>query len=138
MIEARQKLMATMGDTGCYFLSIIRAAEKLTDKRIDAIDAYIYCHNRAWLGSDCFVHEPASIMSYLTLTNWTMSKEDVTYKPQPGEVVIYRYERTTTLKTYGHFVLAGDDGTIDYDPLGNSQTVMNGKLVSMRVFRRKT
>ena len=66
-----------------------------------------------------------------------MTKEDSKYKPLPGEIVIYRYERVTTLKTYGHFVLAGTDGAVEYDPLGTSQTVMHGKMVSMRVFRSK-
>jgi len=136
MIEPRQRLMETLGATGCYFLSIIRAAEKIMDRRIDAIDAFIFSKNKGWVGSDCFVYNPKLVLSYLTLMNWTMVKESPNYKLVPGEVVIYRYERATTLKTYGHFVLAGFDGAVEYDPLGDSQTVMNGKLVSMRVFRR--
>lgn len=137
MTEPRQKLMETIGETGCYLLSIVRAAEKLVERRIDAIEAFIFCKNKGWVGDDCFVHYPELVLSYLSLINWTMSKESAKYKIQPGEVVIYRYERATTLKTYGHFVLAGSDGSVEYDPLGTSQTVMHGKMVSMRVFRRK-
>lgn len=137
MTEPRQRLMETLGATGCYFLSIIRAAEKIMERRIDAIDAFILCKNKGWVGDDCFVYSPELVLSYLTLINWTMTKESAKYKIHPGDVVIYRYERVTTMKTYGHFVLAGSDGSVEYDPLGTSQTVMNGKLVSMRVFRRK-
>lgn len=135
-MESKQAICKQIGATGCYFLSIVGAAERDTKKWIDIIILYLECLRRGWIGVDCYVNNPEKILGYLVGGEWTCTKDPKGYKPKPGEVVILRYERPTTMQTDGHFVLADKDGNIEYDPLGSSLTVQNGKVASCRVFRR--
>jgi len=60
--------------------------------------------------------------------------DSVTYKPEPEEVMIMRYELQGTGILYSHFVLCASDGSVEYDPYGDSTTVRKGKAVSSRIF----
>lgn len=136
MNEPRQKQMKQIGETGCYFLSIIHSAELATSKILDAIAIYNECLRKQWIGEDCFVNEPALIYGYLVGGSWECNKQPITYKPVYGDVVILRYERKTVMETFAHFVCGDINCNVEYDPLGKSNTVANGQLVSLRVISR--
>jgi hypothetical protein len=133
--EPRQAIMKIIGESGCYFLSLVRAAEIITQSRIDAVNVYNLAVMRGYMKQDCFVLRPDMIMAVMTNQMWSIHKEGADYKTTHGEIVIHRYEWSTPRGLLAHFILALEDGT-RYDPLGESQTVKNGKLVSMRVLRR--
>lgn len=130
----RQLIMERIGKWGCYFLSIIYLAERITGTRIDAVVAYEQCVGEGWLGPDCFVTRPDKIIGYLTGKEWRVRHEARAYRPTDDELVIFRYERATTMQNLAHFVVGSQSGEIVYDPYGESQTVQHGRLASMRIF----
>ena len=138
-MRAVQKDFEAIGEAGCYFLSIVEAANRFSKVEVDIYKAYKAAIASGWMRDDCYILDPAKLMGVLTGRHWSASKEDKLYKGAPGEIVILRYERVVTRAmkqgVNGHFVLAGPDGAIAYDPYGTSETVRSGKLVSKRVFR---
>jgi len=62
--------MGTIGRYGCYFLSIVRAAERMTGKRIDAVQIYNDATLARWMDSDCFVVKPDLIIGMMTGIKW--------------------------------------------------------------------
>lgn len=138
-MRAVQKDLEAIGDTGCYFLSIVEAANRFSKVEVDIYKTYKTSIAHGWMEDNCYVKDPAKIMCLLTGKQWSVTKEDKLYKAAPGEVVILRYERTVTRamkqEVMGHFVLSASDGSIAYDPYGSSETVRSGRLISKRVFR---
>jgi hypothetical protein len=135
--QPRQVIAEQIGKYGCYFLSVIRAAEKIVGRRIDAIAVYEDIVKRGWMGPDCYMHRPNEILAYLVGGTWHVQHQSRLYKPKEGEIVILRYERKDPAGAWAHFVLAAPDGqTVEYDPYGDSKTVRDGELISKRVFTR--
>lgn len=144
--EPVQKLLLAIGETGCLFLSIVRAAENITFKALNELVVFVECARRVslnekgekkqWVEADCFVNFPAYIFEYLVGGKWIYSWESVDYKPIEGDVVILRYEWKNTKGISNHFVLGDKDKKVTYDPMGASNTVLNGKLASLRILRR--
>jgi hypothetical protein len=132
-----QDYCTKIGATGCYYLSICKAAELLRGREVDVVKNYVKLIKLGYMDWDCYVKDPAKIMDYLTGDKWDTTKESTEYRPYPEDVIIGRFERKTTMQTYGHFVLLDKNKHVVYDPLGTSKTVQDGKMVSLRVFRRK-
>jgi hypothetical protein len=132
----RQKIMERIGAEGCYFLCLVHAAEGVIGKRIDAVEVYESAVNLGLMHEDCYLVNPARIMELMTGHRWSNRHDSRTYQPKPGDVLVMRYERKTTAKTFTHFVLMDHEGGIAYDPLGDSVTVRLGQSVSSRVFVR--
>ena len=137
MNEPRQRVMSTIGRYGCYFLSIVHAAEKITGQRIDAVQVYNDATLARWMDADCFVVQPDRIMEMMTGKKWDIRHDSIAYRPHDDEVMIMRYEVKRTGITYSHFVLCSGDGSVEYDPYGNSSTVSDGQPVSSRIFSRR-
>ena len=134
MTTARQRQMSTIGKSGCYFLAMVRAAEDLVGHRIDAVEVYETVTTHKFMDTDCYVTDAAAVMNVLTGKHWAVRHDKVNYKPANGEIMIMRYERQGTGVLFSHFVLCNADGTINYDPYGDSITVRDGKAVSSRIF----
>lgn len=136
--EPIQKLMLVIGKDGCYFLSILRAAELATAKDIDALAVFLACQRKGWIEDDCYLNFPGDIYGYLVGGTWTARKEPKSYVPKPGEIVILRYEWKSDLNTVkNHFVLGNEARELAYDPMGSSLTVQNGQLADLRILARK-
>lgn len=136
MNEPRQKIMATLGDGGCYLLSIVHLAENILQERLDAVVIYLDALANKYMQEDCFVLEPARLMGMMVPGNWMMMKVDKDRETPPSAFEILRFERKTTLKTFAHFVVGDGKGGVAWDPLGDALTVSGGELVSKRVFWR--
>jgi hypothetical protein len=134
MTEPRQKIMGAIGREGCYMLCIVRAAERITGKRIDAVKVYLDAIERKQMEPDCYLLDPAAILSDLTGIKWKARHDSIVYKPDSSQVMIMRYERKGTGVSFSHFVLCDGAGAVEYDPYGDSSTVRGGKPVSSRVF----
>lgn len=131
-----QKDLAAIGESGCYFLSLLVAAERIRNTPIDVYATYRGCLTAKIIDEDCYVNDPGAVLTYLTGFRYTCEHKDADYPGLPEEIVILRFSRREKMVDYAHFVLAGPDGSVEYDPLGNSVTVRSGTLVSKRVLRR--
>jgi len=146
MNEPVQKLLLALGNFGCLFLSIVRAAEIITSKALNELVIFVECSRKteivsgarkAWIDADCYVNFPASIFGYLVGGSWVYTKEDIAYTPVTGDIVILRYEwQKTPTSTSTHFCLGDLNKQCIYDPMGDSLTRANGKLVGLRILRR--
>ncbi len=138
MKQYKQKIAETIGKYGCYYLCLIYLAEKITGKNLDPIFYYTRFVNLGWMEEDCFLIRPDLILSDLVGNIYTVFYADLSYRIQPDDLVIVRYEWAQTMTTLAHFVVLGKTiATPEYDPLGNSQTVEFGKPVSYRILRRQ-
>ena len=130
MNEPRQKLMAILGEEGCYFDCLVHLGEGQVHERIDSIPVFLDALEKNYIKMNCLVLDAAAIMESITGVKWIKRNERPDYEPKPGELEILRFERKSGAGTVVHFV------TKDYDPYGDSRTVREGALVSKRIFSR--
>jgi hypothetical protein len=142
--RAPQAISSLIGAEGCYYLSILELARRVTGIVPDPIalyDTFTQRRNKEgtfFMAPDCFVNDPVGIFEYCTGLERTMffKTPDLSFAFQPGDLACIRYEWKTTGSTKSHFVCANEEGTINWDPYGISQTVRFGQPMSYRVFRR--
>lgn len=133
----RQRIMAMIGESGCYLLALLHIAEEIAGERIDAVQVYEQATAAGIMRPDCYINDPAELLHLMTGYRFTVRHA------MPGELPasvdeweILRFERQATGATYGHFVVGDGSGHIEYDPMGDSLTVKYGSLVSKRFIRR--
>ena len=136
--RAIQRDYELMGAEGCYLLSLIKAAERILGRYIDAYEVYIRAHAAGAIDERCYIYDPPAVMTLMLGGRWKVEKKGADYIPAPGEITILRYEREerapSGTKTYSHFVLAALNGlSVAHDPYGDSRTVREGTLVSKRI-----
>jgi len=136
LVRYVQKDFEKIAAEGCYFLSMLRAAEEVIGSYIDPYGTYLKAIALHYMGDDCYVTDPAALMELMTGKKWAIYKEGKSYQPLKGDIEILRFERVETSKTWAHFVLGDGAGAVAYDPYGDSKTVRSGALVSKRIFRR--
>ena len=129
-----QNICEALGESGCYFFSILHIAEEITGKKLDPIAAYSECIEAGFMDSECFITYPGRILERYTGTMYEVSKAGTDAKPLPGEFEILRFERKETGVTHSHFVVGDGTGRVKYDPYQDSKTVRDGALVSKRIF----
>jgi hypothetical protein len=133
-----QRIASEVGEAGCYAFCIMELAERITGKSIDVLKAFIdgvnakciyYNFDKPEDPDNCTVTDAGRFLTLLTGRKYIHRYEsDKNKLLKAGELIVERWERKATGKTYGHFVLA------DWDPLGNSLTRRSGYWVSNRVF----
>lgn len=130
MSEPRQKIMKALGESGCYFLSLVHLAEEICGKRIDAVEVYQKALTNGWTDDEAMMIYPASVLSFMTGLKFAVVKKPANYIVHQSEyeVLVFQSEFFT------HFVLGDGSGQVKYDPLGNSNTVRTGRLVEKRIF----
>jgi hypothetical protein len=129
-----QLIAESIGRDGCYFLSILRAAEIIVENDIDAIRTYPDMIGLGYMREDCYLLRPEAILSELTGKPWLVRKTTPGDMPGLGEIEILRFERIVGRATLAHFVLGDGQGRIAWDPYGDSAAVREGKLASKRIF----
>ena len=129
----KQYICSKIGKSGCYFLSILYIAETQTKKTFDVLELYEKALKEKWIDNDCFMENPAAMMSYLLGKKVDCRHDVVGVKPKDNEFEITRYELKETGVTYGHFVVTRN-GKLIYDPFGESRTRKLGSAVSTRIF----
>ena len=129
-----QNICEALGKSGCYFLSILHLAEKITGGDIDPINAYVECIAAGFMDAECYITYPGRILERYTGTMYEVSKASADAKPLPGEFEILRFERKEPGTTLAHFVVGDGAGRVEWDPYQNSKTVREGSLVSKRIF----
>jgi hypothetical protein len=142
VIAAVQRVAAMIGEWGCYFLCILRIAEKIIGQLLDPFHFYLLARAGRYMRENCFLDFPAGLLSAIVGGSWRVLKAGdgldsagnaydlpLSYVLQSGEFEIDRLEIEGE-KDSSHFVLP------DFDPYGDSRTRMLGRKVSMRIFRR--
>ncbi|MBQ7158676.1 MAG: DUF261 family protein [Treponema sp.] len=128
--ESRQRVAKTLGEYGCYFLSVVKLAEEITGRRIDAIAEFVKMRERKYLDDEATMLNPDGILSDLTGKRFSLHKESADYQTARNEHEILLFANGK----YQHFVLGNGRGEVIYDPLGKSNTVANGTLIGKRIF----
>lgn len=142
MTAGIQRVAALIGKAGCYFLCILRLAEKQLDRSLDVFHCYLLALTCGLMKENCYVEQPGKLLGMVSGGDWRVLKAGdgldsagrpydlpLSYELQPGELEIERWEVPGAEE--GHFILP--DG---WDPYGQSATVAHGKRVSRRIFRR--
>lgn len=132
--EPRQRLMLWLGEGGCFFQCIVRVCEERLNVYIDSVIAFYNALRRGLIQEDGTVLAPERIAQMLTGDDWFFRKEGVAYQPEESERSIERWERPTPMRIYSHFVYRPAEGLL-YDPLGESETLKYGRLISKRILR---
>lgn len=128
-----QTIARKLGESGCYFLALLH----LANRDNDAIGLYKQAVTAGVMDEDCYIKDPARLLSLISGGNWSVRHAPATYATLGHEWEILRYERKTTVKTYAHFVVGDGRGQCVYDPLDNALTVSQGQLVSKRIIKRE-
>ena len=127
-----QTIAQALGESGCYFLSLLHIAGRDND----AIGLYKQAVATGVIGEDCFVQAPDRLLSLAAGGAWSVRHEAAGYVPAKDEIEILRFERAATTRTYAHFVVGDGRGHCAWDPLDTSQTVAGGVLASKRIIKR--
>jgi len=148
MINHIQTLCVGIGDGACYALSLIKVAEWFLARDLDALRAISEATEKKitvdgketrvikfnWAtptdNEAMYVNSPAGFLRMLTGRNWTVRREDATYKSaNPKEYIINSWGISSAEGAPRHFTFDADD-TLYKSPLRT-----NGKLISVRVCR---
>ena len=110
----------------CYAACISymsRKQDKISITR-DILDGY----SKGYIEDDGYVAKPHLFYNYCQGRNTFKDVKKIPYKVQPfNQIVCWKYRNTT------HFVVMCNDKVV-FDPAGNSNTVKNGQIDSIREF----
>jgi hypothetical protein len=147
-----QKIALAVGKTGCYYLAVCSWAEQLGGEPVDPLDVFPAFVARGWLGADAYMKNPAEIMGWLAKKSFVCLKAGpghelaLDYVLKYGEYEVLRFERPlkqgeSASTESAHFVRGTGVGPMDkrrilWDSWTGSAAVIDGALVSRRIFRR--
>ena len=130
----KQKLAKTLGEEGCYFLSLVWLAEQETGRNVDAMALFGEAVAKGWMGDDCYMKKPAEMMGALLGRKCAIRKSwNFSEVLAENQRDIWCYKREAVGVTYYHFVAMDKGGNVAYDPLEDSNTVRLGKPYSRRI-----
>ncbi|MGP1459231.1 MAG: DUF261 family protein [Treponema sp.] len=128
----KQYACSKIGQSGCYFLSLVKVSETIAKKDIDVLAVYDKGIKEGWMDDECFMKNPAAMVAHLTGKKIDVRHDKVGYAPKENEYEITRYELKETGRTFSHFVVTRN-GKVVYDPYGDSRTRRLGKAESLRI-----
>jgi len=123
---------------GCYFASICALDEQVYGKPY-TIGEILRIWFKNWTENDLdiesAVNDPQGLLDDLSGKLEYVGKRGPDYTCQPGEyeILVFYNDRTA----YTHFVLGDGHGRSAWDPILNSVTAREGRVVGKRIFRRK-
>ena len=143
MIQGIQPLFKSLGEYGCYFLSLCKIAEEERRISVSIVEQAYALQGTGLLGSDCYIKDASAIASTLLKAQVDVIKAGpghplaLDYTLKAGEREILRFERTDEHGTpIAHFVVGDGKCKVAWDPWPGSKTVAEGTLVSRRIIRR--
>lgn len=143
MIAGIQRVLLAMGKEGCYYLSLIYHAEAIKGKPWDVVGEFQDMVDRKMIGPDGFIIDASKVFSLLMDEKWECIKAGeghplpLNYVLKSGEREVLRYEYTDDKGVvHAHFVSGDGRGGVSFDPMGVSESVQHGKMVSRRILRR--
>ena len=147
MIRALQVMLAEMGEAACYYLALCWFAVE-RGRVISVAEDFAACVKTGWIrynwddpkwADNCFVSYPDAVLGYLLNEpgQWVVEKRPPEGPFPEGALLVGRYDWVTTRGTFSHFVPLKADLTPAWDSMGESNTVRNGTLQSVRVFTKR-
>lgn len=124
-----QKIAKAIGDSGCYFLCLLKACNK-EDNAIGYYKKYVAA---GLMEEDCFIKKPVAILSDLTGQSYQVLKSIA--PDEAASILVARFHNPKT--GLYHFVLVDSNGSVIWDPYGTSNTVANGYIESYRLFYKR-
>ncbi|WP_210360959.1 DUF261 family protein [Borreliella garinii] len=132
---------------GCYFLCVlfialvVKEIKNNVEKCFDCAEVDLLFRALAskgcLRGDNAYVNSPNSIFANLGIDEDIYFDEKhypISYIPKESDILIAKYKSLQS--DMYHFVIIDNDlNSIIWDSLGNSKTVSNGKLESLRVFK---
>ena len=125
MTEAIQAICKAIGANGCCFLSSL----KVFGRERDFYALWNECQESGILRADGFLAKPEELAFKLTGKRWKYTHVAADYHPNPGEKILNFYK----FGALEHFTAVDDSG--EWDPLGNSNTRLKGKLTARRLYK---
>ena len=127
---------------GCYYFSAAFLVSKHAGLMFEVSDLerlYDDAVARGIMSETCYVEQPGGLFSLLGLpARYTNTHEPPNRVCRPGEIEILCWERPRPEKgptgRWRHFTAGDGQGHVTYDPMGRARTVLEGKLVSKRIF----
>ena len=130
-----QRFFASLGSDGCFAICIAEGGKPGRPAR-DMVELAIQGQQFRYLRSDMLVLKQAAFMGLCAGGQWTHTVELASYQPNIDEICIEKWAYTDADgDKHEHFALRLDDGTL-WDPLGNSETLKQGRCIEKRIFRR--
>ncbi|ACK75336.1 DUF261 family protein [Borreliella burgdorferi] len=132
---------------GCYFLCIlfiglvVKEIKNSVEKCFDCFEIDLLfkglVSKGCLRGDNAFVNSPNAIFANLGIDEDIFFEEKhhpTSYIPSESDILIGKYKDTSS--NFYHFVILNSDlKTVIWDSLGNSKTVSNGHLESLRAFK---
>lgn len=116
---------------GCYFLDLLyisKYQEPTFEEIIKSYDTFI---TKGWMDEECFIKDPAAILTYLTGKKYSVIKDSV-FDRSATHIIGYFYNPNTNLH---HFVVMDKYNGVRWDSIEDSNTIKNGFIESYRLFR---
>jgi len=125
---------------GCYYMDLVWIANHYTNLSVSAEminnGLYTLFRKREWMTDTCWIKNPVKMLDWMGVPVKSVIKTGPDYACKRGEIVVGFWKRSQDI---GHFVVM-DGSCVAYDPWfspeGGSLSVREGKLESLRVFRR--
>ena len=143
MIPSIQRILLSLGESGCYFLSMLWLSEMAKGRQWNVVAEFADMKALGYVGEDGYVLDASAAFTLLMHERWECVKAGDThplllnYQLKKEEREVLRYEYTDTAgKTHAHFVAGDGRGGVAFDPMGTSESVKQGRVVSRRIFRR--
>lgn len=145
ILQTDKRLNVDINKYGCYFMGLLFIASKyacVSFSPTNIEDTYYKAVDENWLGSDCYVKNPAEILRYFGLEVDHVRKEagdlyESGWKETEIMQFLRSYKSGTGIKSYYHFVVGAGENRIAYDPMGISNAVRYGHIESKRIVRFK-
>lgn len=142
ILQSYYKFSKEVNRFGCYFLSLLYLASQKAKRTIgigDVEEFYRIFVEKGWMDRNCFIQLPEDILNFLGVPVRYLGHREGHY-PTAGdeyEVLCFRRvyrDKDGEVRSYKHFCVGDGLGHVAYDPMGMSNAVKYGELVSKRIF----
>ena len=136
ILQRDDRLRFEIREYGCYYMSLLYLANKYTNAplSVERINGPLYfgAIQQGAMNTFCFIQDPDAILAACGWkAKYTGVHEPPEYFCKENECEILRFEHGKQ----SHFVVGDGHSHVTYDPMGVSETVRHGRLMSKRIFR---
>ena len=120
-----QKKLIKLADSVCLFLCYLWYGKQCLSVA-DTLKYLAVCITKGYVSEDGYVNDPEAILKLITNKKYSVKK---VYK-NPNKICVAEFYNERTKFT--HFAIVAPTDEVLYDPLEDSVTVKEGKIVSYR------
>jgi hypothetical protein len=136
ILQSDKRLDASIQKYGCLFLCLAHASpvEYTGEHGVDKLNKiWQHCHKKGYISTADIMLSHAKVAEALGLKVRYFDKhyEPTASIPENVDLVIGQF-----LWLHTHFVLLNKQKQVIFDPIGKSNTVAKGKLVSLRYYQK--